>query len=261
MAKIDQYSFVSVPLELLSNGQKNGTASGFFYTRNEKRYLVSNWHVLSGRNPIDGQPINKNGAIPDQIVFPIHSKDKPGQWRNSGIINLGNITGNPTWLQHPNGQNIDVAVLPIPDIPEDCITYDAVRPDETSDMAFMVGMDVFIVGFPLGLTKQGIFPVWKRGSIASEPDFLVDDLPLFLVDTATRKGMSGSPVYVRTYGNVFFESGDVTMCPGTFTRFLGIYSGRYGADDEFAAQLGRVWNKAILDELIDKCLRGSYVLR
>ncbi len=260
MPAIDQYSFVSIPLEMVSNGQKISTATGFFYTRNERPYLVSNWHVFSGRNPIDGQAMDKNAAIPDQVVFPIHLKDRLGRWRENATSNLVNNNGNPTWFQHRNGQAIDIAVLPSPDIPDDCIIYDPVKPDETN-MAFMVGMDVFVVGFPLGLAKQGIFPVWKRGSVSSEPDLPVDGLPLFLVDTATRQGMSGSPVYVRTFGSALLEDGNSVIGPGTFTRFLGVYSGRYGADDEFAAQLGRVWHRPILDELIDNGVQGSYVIR
>lgn len=205
--------------------------------------------------------MDKNAAIPDQVVFPIHLKDKLGQWRDGTTINLGNNTGNSTWFQHSNGQDIDVAVLPIQDIPDDCIIYDAVRPDETSNMAFMVGMDVFILGFPKGLAKQGIVPVWKRGSVASEPALHVDSLPLFLVDTATRQGMSGSPVYVRTFGSALIEDGPNVLGGGTFTRFLGVYSGRYGADDELAAQLGRVWHRPILDEVIDNGVQGSYDIR
>lgn len=169
MITIDEYSVVSIPLDLISNGKRISTATGFFYARNEKVFLVSNWHVFSGRNPIDGQAMDKNAAIPDQVVFPLHLKGKLGHWRDGVTIDLGNNSGNPTWFQHPNGQDVDVAVLPLEDPPVECILYCAVRPNENSNMALMVGMDVFIVGFPLGLSKQGIFPIWKRGSVASEP--------------------------------------------------------------------------------------------
>jgi hypothetical protein len=32
-----------------------------------------------------------------------------------------------------------------------------------------VGAEVFILDFPLGLALQGVLPIWKRGSIVSEP--------------------------------------------------------------------------------------------
>ncbi len=261
MPNIDNYSLVSIPLQLVTNGKEIGTATGFFCQRKDKLYLVSNWHVFSGRHPKTGQPLNDEGALPDQVVFPIPLDGKSGQWQDGAKIDLGNNTGDVSWLQHKNGQDIDIAVLLMPIIPQGCVIYDAVQPDETSDMLYKVGMDVFVVGFPLGLAKQGNLPVWKRGSVASEPEMPVDNLPLFLVDTATRQGMSGSPVYARSNGGYLLENGDVHTTPGSFTRFLGVYSGRYGADDELAAQLGRVWHKAVLDEVIDHGVTGSFDLR
>jgi hypothetical protein len=57
------------------------------------------------------------------------------------------------------------------------------------------GLDVFVLGFPRGMSGGAEFPIWKRGSIASEPNFDIDNLPKILIDTATREGMSGAPVY------------------------------------------------------------------
>lgn len=43
-----------------------------------------------------------------------------------------------------------------------------------------VGAEVFVLGFPLGLALQGTLPIWKRGSIASEPLIAIDgNLPIF----------------------------------------------------------------------------------
>ena len=115
-----------------------------------------------------------------------------------------------------------------------------------------------IDNLPLGLTKQGVFPIWKRGSFASEPKLQADELPIFLIDTATNEGMSGSPVFIRTRG-ALLENGD-TVGDGIHTRFIGVYSGRYG-DDEFKAQLGRAWHRMIIDQVIDERVRGSFALR
>ncbi|MEE9586776.1 MAG: serine protease [Hyphomicrobiaceae bacterium] len=261
MPGVDEYSLVSIPLTLVSIGPSYSSATGFFYVRGNKIFWVSNWHVFSGRNPISGQPMKSNGSIPEKVVFPLHLKKKLGHWRNGVTVDLCNSSNRPAWLQHPKGQDIDVAVLPFSNLPDDCTFYEAVRPSETSDLLFVVGMDVFIVGFPLGLSKQDIIPVWKRGSVASEPALPADGLPLFLVDAATREGMSGSPVYARTFGNAPLEGGGTSMGGDVYTRFLGVYSGRYGADDEFAAQLGRVWHRSVLDEVIDQGTPGSYMLR
>ena len=59
-------------------------------------------------------------------------------------------------------------------------------------IAIMIGMDVFILGYPFG-SGPPAFPVWKRGSIASEPDLVKTTNGYYLIDTASRPGMSGSP--------------------------------------------------------------------
>lgn len=263
MPTIDPYSVVPLPLTLVANGQAIGQATGFFYKLDGGTYLVSNWHVLSGRDPQYGQPMHKSGAVPDSITLALHLTNALGQYRPDSTISLTDVTGNPIWFQHPDrGQDVDVAALKIDRLPEDVAVYEAVRPDEKTNMAFAVGMDVFVLGYPLGLTHQGILPVWKRASIATEPELPVAGLPVFLVDTATREGMSGSPVIARSYGQVMLaHGGGTSMGGGIYTRFLGIYSGRYGADDEFAAQLGRVWHRSVIDEVIRGQARGAYILR
>jgi hypothetical protein len=61
-------------------------------------------------------------------------------------------------------------------------------------------MDAFVLGYPRGMSGGGHFPVWKRATIATEPDIDLDGLPRFYIDTATREGMSGSPVYAQEVG-------------------------------------------------------------
>ena len=95
------------------------------------------------------------------------------------------------------------------------------------------------------------FPIWKRGSIATEPDIDLDGLPKLFVDTASREGMSGAPVFAQYTG--FWTPEDKSELKdsvfGTGRRFLGIYSGRVG-DDPFQAQLGIVWKPTAIEEII-----------
>jgi hypothetical protein len=79
-------------------------------------------------------------------------------------------------------------------------------------------MDVFVLGYPFGPGKTGL-PVWKRGSIASEPDLVPQVENYLLVDTASRPGMSGSPVILRTYGT-HMSRGEITLTPGPANKFI-----------------------------------------
>ena len=123
-----------------------------------------------------------------------------------------------------------------------------------------VGAEVFILGFPLGLTVQGPLPIWKRGSIASEPLVAIDNnLPIFFVDAATRHGMSGSPV--AYFGRDLTNLGGLPAeAPATFPEpwLLGVYAGRRGSSpEETEMSFGRVWHRRLLDEIFFERIRGG----
>lgn len=259
MVRIDQYSMTSLPLQMHSQGNILGYATGFFFEEKDKVYLVSNWHVLAGRDPSNGQPRHSSGAVPDEIVLPIH-KDSIGTFLKKIKISLYDDDGNAKWIQHPvHGQNVDVAVTDPVILPYGAKHYPLPYRGESTDMIIGVGQELYILGFPKNISAQQILPVWKRASIASEPDLDAFGLPQFLVDTATREGMSGAPVIARAYGgyptaNTAFKVQQIA------TKFLGIYSGRYGASD-IEAQLGRVWWKNNIEEIVKGGIKGTYKLR
>jgi hypothetical protein len=93
--------------------------------------------------------------------------------------------------------------------------------------------------------------VWKRGSIASEPDLVKLTTQYYLIDTASRPGMSGSPVILRSWSNHILESSNfVSNSDKPIDRVIGIYSGR--KDNAPAeAQIGMVWHADYIDEIID----------
>jgi hypothetical protein len=113
-------------------------------------------------------------------------------------------------------------------------------------------MDVYALGFPRGMSGRGVTPIWKRGTIATEPDLDHDDRPIFLIDTATRDGMSGSPVYAQEVGTWLPPGSrdESKRIIGKGRMFVGIYSGRVNAEDEFKAQLGIVWKTRVIEEVI-----------
>jgi len=258
---LEQVSAVSLPVDLRANGNSLGPATAFFMNHNGKRFLVSNWHVFSGRNTYTGQPLHSSGATPDSFLMKLHTEPL-GSYLNDTEVPLLDKNGDPIWKQHPNGQDYDIACVEVGALPENVIAYAATDLPQ-SDIRLSVAQDVQIVGFPRGFAAQGILPVWKRGTIAAEPLIARDDgLPILLVDTATREGMSGSPTYLYSIGGYVSEQGDHVVAGGTSSRFLGIYSGRYGSiNEENNMQLGRVWRLEALKEMLDSPQPASYELR
>jgi len=146
-------------------------------------------------------------------------------------------------------------------LPSNCIVH-PININPSAPISAEIGMEVFVLGFPAQLFTDHI-PIWKRATIASEYNIHINDIPSFLIDTATYKGMSGSPVILRTRGSYTSTTGSSIMSIGAYvpTLFLGIYSGRFTlenntskekVDEEFLykAQLGIVWKKELIEEVI-----------
>jgi hypothetical protein len=121
-----------------------------------------------------------------------------------------------------------------------------------------VGMDVFILGYPFAIELPG-YPVWKRGSIASEPELAavtsalgsaVKQTDYMLVDTASRPGMSGAPVIRRSWWNHDLQASYFAVTGEPIDRFIGVYSGRAHTDGPHEAQIGLVWNASLIEEII-----------
>lgn len=258
---LDRYSISSVPLGLNVGDISLGRGTGFFYERNGTNFVVSNWHVFAGRNPIDGQTTHPGGATPSAVDFPACVQGQLGSWRMEQF-NLVNDEGAPYWRQHRDrGQDVDIAVLQIDGLSGGNEVHPINTAPAQNDMAIMVGMDVYILGFPLGQSLTASLPVWKRASIASEPDVILDNGDhCYLVDTTTREGMSGSPVIAKSVGSALLENGGMQM-GGIYYRPLGVYSGRYVGDELSEMHLGKVWRWNLVDEIIDDGVTGAYEVR
>jgi len=248
---------ISIPIWVKRDDRELGPATAFFMKRNGKVFLVSNWHVFSGRNAYTGQPLSTTLLTPNRISYWAHTPNI-GKFVRDCEVAICDQDDEPKWLQHPLGQKIDLACIELRSFPSNLKAY---TPEDIGDQKIMisVGQDVVIAGFPKGMMQQGILPIWKRGSIAAEPNVARNDgLGVYLVDTATREGMSGSPVYLFSNGTALMEDRSVTVFSDPVARFLGVYSGRYGAEAENEIQLGRVWAESHLLEMLDDPKVGSY---
>lgn len=80
-----------------------------------------------------------------------------------------------------------------------------------------------LVGYPYGYyDKTNSLPIWKTGSVASEPSVDFDNKPLFVIDISAFPGMSGSPAFVISNGTYETEGGGTTV--GSARKFMGIYA-------------------------------------
>jgi hypothetical protein len=145
---------------------------------------------------------------------------------------------------------VDIAVLPIPFRPKELIiSLYPLNELANAPLRIEIGMDVFILGYPFKIEPPA-YPVWKRGSIASEPQLAPLTTSYMLVDTASRPGMSGAPVIRRSWTNHMDQRGVVAFVDPPLNKFIGVYSGQVRTDHPHEAQIGLVWDGSLIDEII-----------
>jgi hypothetical protein len=238
------------------------TATAFAYSRSGETYLITNWHNVTGRSPLTGECLSPLKAVPDILstLFRPNESVATGRGVREHLALYENQM--PVWLEHPvHRKSVDVVAVPLPKPLQEAYKLFPIN-DEVFDPQFAekIADDVFVLGYPFSELTPSQFPIWKRGSIATEPDINYDGLPKFLIDTATRSGLSGSPVVMRRVG-VHSNRAPGTPLDGTeiigrIQNFVGVYSGRIGTD-ELKAQLGIVWKTSVIDEIIDGQVRGA----
>lgn len=241
---------------------KRSSATGFIYKKSDKRYLVTNLHVASGRNLNTGEKMDNMNVVPEIIKasLSVYDKEKNRVIKNSHmVLPLYDSQGNPTWMVHPKyGRKVDVAVIPINF--DKHVNLFAINDVESIAVNMSVADDVFVLGYPLalGTNEAQDLPIWKRASIASEPNvnYFNDGRAAFIIDGTTRSGMSGSPVFFyNNFSKTNLEDGGVcfSMSPERCFCFLGVYSGRLcgSTKDDNESFLGIVWKKELIDEIIE----------
>jgi hypothetical protein len=252
---ISKYSLASVFLTLALGEIDLSSATGFIVENDGQKYLVTNWHVLSGRNPETGQPLDKNGCIPDtlHVNYLKTFKDSTLEWEST-VEDILDPDSKPLWLEHPSyGRSVDVVVLKLSKA-ESYITY----PYETKPGTLRLGVSVAnylsIIGFPFGAITNGLLAIWLKGAIASEPTMPYKGLPAFLIDARTRHGQSGSPVITYSSGGTFeLQDGSTVIMTGEVMQLQGIYSGRINEESD----IGIVWRKEVIDEIFQGTRRGN----
>jgi hypothetical protein len=180
-----------------------GQGTGFMWKIQGQYYLVTNWHVLSMRDFFTGANLRKDAGRPN-VLRTLFSVPSGAFDKQLWDIKIRDDEDRPLWLIHP-GRHVDVAVLPIPFKPEELtLSLYPLNILASARLRIEIGMEVFILGYPFEIAPPA-YPVWKRGSIASEPELARLTTDYMLVDTASRPGMSGAPVIRRSWTNHMAE--------------------------------------------------------
>jgi len=198
------------------------SASGFFFERDARLYLVTSRHVLFDA---------PSGHTPDRIEIDVHT-DARDLTQRATLSILLHRDGLEAWHQaRDSGGEVDVAALELDRsaMPAGSVLrafgprHLAVRFDQ-----FEVGDRLAIPGFPLGFFDTvHHLPVVRQASIASYYGIRFQGLGLFLTDARMHRGSSGSPVLARV---------DAPGADGARWCLLGVHSSRMDMASRDAAQ-------------------------
>ncbi|SHM00637.1 S1 family peptidase [Rhizobacter sp. OV335] len=215
-------------------------ASGFFFERDGRLFLVTSRHVL-----IDAP----SKHYPSRVEIELHT-DAVNLTRSIGLSMLLYRDGKSVWRQGRDaGGEIDVAVLEIERaaLPAG-VAMVPFTPDHLQHSLdeVEVGSSLLVVGFPLGFHDVvHHLPVVRQAAIASSFGVRFQGQGYFLTDARTHRGTSGAPVVMR------HAQGDALPW-----KLLGIHSSRMdmgGRDLESDESLGLncAWYADILMTLTD----------
>jgi len=189
-------------------------ASGFFFARGERLFLVTSRHVLLDKPSLH---------FPNRIEIELHTDpDNLAESTGFSIPLYGD--GKSLWRQgQDKSGDIDVAVIEIERAALPARTlYRAFTPAHLPGHLDLVevGSSLLVVGFPLGFHDTlHHMPVVRQALLASSFGLRFNGEGYFLTDARTHRGTSGAPVVMRVCSQDQ-ERGDLPWL------LLGVHSAR-----------------------------------
>lgn len=190
--KIESLLLSTTIVRTMSGGRHLTNATGFFFARDARLFLVTSRHVLLDE---------PSGHRPERIEIELHVDPENAAHTRPCSVPLY-ADGEPVWREGRDAAGtIDVAaveleraVLPAP------LLLHAFTPAHLVDRLdrIEVGTSVLIVGFPLGFHDTlHRLPVARQAVIASAFGLRFQGNGYFLTDARMHRGASGAPVVAR----------------------------------------------------------------
>jgi hypothetical protein len=192
----------------INNVSAGKAGTGFLVVRqiakdSYKIFLVSNKHVLTPKST------DKNEKNKEAKAVVLLNKEEKGETQIKTIeILLRDKDGEDQWKGHPD-PNIDVACLNFTsyisenrtlkqDLKIGFIQEDRFATKELLEKYYVsIGDLIVTLGYPLNLVEGGhSIPIARGGIISSWPTKPFKKAPVILIDSATIRGSSGSPVFL-----------------------------------------------------------------
>ena len=221
-------------------------ATGFFFKRRGKLYLITNRHVL-----LDEASKHQ----PDRIEIYFHI-DQENMSNTAGTSILLYEHGKPLWREgRDTSGKVDVVALELDlkQLPANAIyhpfTEQHLIVPQKEGPQIEVGTDLLVVGFPLGFYDTlHKMPVVRRATVASSFGLRFQGMGYFLTDARTHRGISGAPIVMRQSANAAVDELPWALL-GVHSSSFDMASRDAGIDDKLG--LNSAWYADILITLTE----------
>ncbi len=192
MPAVEPILLTVTQISTMNQGQVMTNATGFFFARGERLFLITSRHVVIN------EPTNHR---PDQLQIDVYVDTDNLAKTVSFSIPLYRDK-QALWKQGSDSSGlIDVAAIPLQrDALPESMVYRAFTPDALCqpEAAVEVGSPLMVVGFPLGFADTlHHLPVVRQAVLASSFGLRFQGMGYFLTDALTHRGISGAPVVMR----------------------------------------------------------------
>jgi S1-C subfamily serine protease len=189
---IEPLLLTATRINTFAGGQALTNASGFFFARGARLFLVTSRHVVLDE---------ASHHVPDRLEIELHT-DPDNMAASTGFSILLYRDGTAVWRQGVDAAGgIDVAAIEIDRAALPATTvYHAFTPEHLGDAEDQVevGSSLLVVGFPLGFHDTlHHMPVVRHAVLASTFGLRFQGEGYFLTDARTHRGTSGAPVVLR----------------------------------------------------------------
>lgn len=221
-------------------------ASGFFFERDGRLFLVTSRHVLFDE---------PSRHFPDRIDIELHVNPDNMAESTGFSMPLYGANGQRAWRQGlDTAGEIDVAVIEIDRaaLPE-TMAYQAFTPRHLPGRfdQVEVGNSLLVVGFPLGFHDHlHHMPVVRQAIVASSFGLRFQGEGYFLTDARTHRGTSGAPVVMRAATPDLAHHNLPWMLLGVHSARLDV--GARDPDQDEALGLNCAWYADILLTLTER---------
>ena len=213
-AVIDSLLLAATRIATFEHQRPLTNASGFFFVRDDRLFLVTSRHVLIDK---------PTKHFPNRIEIELHTSPTD-LGKSSRFSLLLYQDGKSQWRQGSDAAgDIDVAMIELQRgaLPAGSL-FEAFTPAHLQqlDDPVEVGSSVLIVGFPLGFHDTlHHLPVVRQSVIASAFGMRFQGQGYFLTDARTHRGTSGAPVVLR-------DRDPATGLSALPWKLLGVHSAR-----------------------------------